>query len=320
LTSKVAIVSSSADADADIDYLFLQVVVDEPVVSSSQTCGNMLAAVAPFAIDRGLVPAADGTTSVRVRLVNTDAIAVLEVQTPDEAVTYEGAAAITGVPGTAAPVVVTSEPLDRPLLPTGTVLDELAGHEVTCIDNGMPSVLVRAEDLGVDGDESPAELESRAALVRAVAEIRAAAAARMGLLDASRRDGETDEQVLARLSTPKVVLLSAPRAGGAIGTRSFIPTRVHEAIGVLGAASVAAALVLPGSVAADLCSVPSPDEPLRIEHPSGHLDIRLERTDDPAHPVGATSVVRTARLLLDGVAFPGPPRAAVVNRSAEDPS
>jgi 4-oxalomesaconate tautomerase len=297
LTSKVAVVSPSTDADVDIDYLFLQVVVDQPTVSSSQTCGNMLAAVGPFAIERGLMAADHGSTQVRVRLVNTGAVATLRVQTPGGVVTYAGDTEITGVPGTAAPVEIVAVPSDHPLLPTGHPTDHLGGYDVTCVDNGMPTVVVRASDLGHTGAESPADLEADEELVARVRAIRGEAAAAMGL--------DTD---LDTTTVPKVVLVSSPREGGAITTRSFIPDRVHQAIGVLGAASVAATLRIEGTVAHDLAEPPSDSRTLRIEHPSGFLDVLVEPGPDAHHPIATTSVLRTARMILDGIVHPGPER------------
>ncbi|SFC18699.1 4-oxalomesaconate tautomerase [Nocardioides terrae] len=289
LTSKVAVVSPSTVAEADVDYLFLQVVVDEPVVTDSQTCGNMLAAVAPFAISHGLVRASDPVTSVRVRLVNTGAVATLRVRTPDGAVTYDGDTALSGVPGTAAPVEIDVAPSGRPLLPTGRALDVLAGVEATCVDNGMPSVVVRATDLGVRGDEPPAELEDNADLTAKVREIRAAAMTAMGL------SGD-----LEATTVPKIVLVSPPRQGGTIATRSFIPLRVHQAIGVLGAASVAAAVALRDGVAAGLAASVHEGR-VRLEHPTGFSDLVLDGD--------RTTVVRTARLIMEGVLHPAPARS-----------
>jgi 4-oxalomesaconate tautomerase len=295
LTSKIAVVSPATGPDADVDYLFLQVVPDRPVVSTAQPCGNMLAGVGPFAIERGLVPAADGVTDVRVLMVNTGTIATLRVQTPGGAVTYEGDTAISGVPGTAAPVEVVLDPSPKPLLPTGNPVDTLAGVEVTCIDNGMPSVLVRAADLGYDGTEPPARLEEDAALNERIRAIRAEALPAMGL------DPDPDATTI-----PKIVLVSAPRNGGVLTTRSFIPVRVHQSIGVLAAATVAGGAALPGTVAHGLAGLPPDGEPMRIEHPSGYLAIRLELGPDGG--VARTAVVRTARMILDGVVHPGPPR------------
>ncbi|MEV6160722.1 4-oxalomesaconate tautomerase [Streptomyces sp. NPDC052052] len=298
LTSKVAVVSASSEPGVDVDYLFLQVVVDRPVVTDSQTCGNMLAAVGPFAVERGLVPAGPERTDVRVRLVNTGSLAVLHVHTPGGQVSYRGDTEITGVPGTAAPVVIVAEPSGAPLLPTGRSRDEFAGYAVTCIDNGMPSVLVRAAELGLTGTESPAELEADEELRHRVRAIRAAGAAALGI------DPDPDATTV-----PKIVLVAPPARGGAVTTRSFIPERVHQAIGVLGAASVAAAVRLPDSVAAEVADVPPPGEPVRIEHPTGFLDVGVAPGPDAQRPVGATSVIRTARMIFDGTVHPGPARA-----------
>lgn len=298
LTSKVALVGPSPDDAADVDYLFLQVVPDEPVVSTSQTCGNMLAAVAPFAVLRGLVPAGEDRTVVRVRLVNTGAVAALTVRTPGGRVTFDGDTAISGVPGTAAPVEVALAASSARLLPTGAVRDRVDGLDVTLLDAGMPSVLVRAEDLGLRGDEPPAELEGDDVLVARVARIRAEA---FGLMGLAGTPGTT--------TTPKVVLLSAPGDDGAVRTRSFIPYRVHEAIGVLGAASVAAAVRVAGSVAADVAKVPAPDAAVRVEHPTGYLDLHVDLADAvPGEPPAVREVrmLRTARLLMDGTVFPRP--------------
>lgn len=295
LTSKVAVVSPSAEDGVDVDYLFLQVVVDKPVVTDSQTCGNMLAAVGPFAIERGLVAATGDLTEVRVRLVNNDTRAVLRVRTPGGVVTYAGDTELTGVPGRAAPVEIVAEPSEQPLLPTGRPLDRLAGYDATCVDNGMPSVLVRAGDLGLAGTEAPADLETDDELRGRVRAIRAAAADAMGL------DPDLDATTV-----PKIVLVSPPTGGGTLTTRSFIPDRVHQAIGVLGAASVAAAVRVPGSVADGLAAVPPDGEPVRVEHPTGFLDVHVVPGPDADHPVASTSVVRTARMILDGTVFPAP--------------
>lgn len=301
LTSKVAIVSAASDGLADVDYLFLQVHLDEPVVSTSQTCGNILAAVGPFAVERGLVAAAhDGVTDVRVRMVNTGAVATVQVATPGGVVTYDGDARMSGVPGTAAAVTISVDATTGSLFPTGRLRDDFAGLTVTCIDNGMPSVIVRADDLGCTGHESPEELEARAQVVRRVRELRAAAVQTMGL-----------DSDLRASTVPKIVLVSPPCNGGAIATRSFIPVRVHQAIGVLGAASVAAALVVPGTVAHDVAADHA-DGAVQIEHPTGFLDVSttlLPATTPGQLPtVSGTSVVRTARLLMDGLAHPGPAR------------
>ncbi|HET6672702.1 MAG TPA: 4-oxalomesaconate tautomerase [Agromyces sp.] len=294
LTSKVAIVSRSEDPDIDVDYLFLQVGVDQPTVSTTQTCGNLLAGVGPFAVERGLVAAGDPTTTVRIRLVNTGDIATAVFATPDGRPDYDGDGAIDGVPGTACPIDLEMAAGDKPLLPTGNVVDEIGGHRVTLVDNGMPVVLLRADAFGVTGDEPPEELESRPDLHRAVEEIRLEAGRIMGLGDVSRQ------------TVPKMFLLSPPRHGGVVGTRGFIPARVHSSIGVLMAASVAAGVSMPGAVGSEFARVPD-DGPLDIEHPTGSFParVRVERGDDGVWR-GTSTSLRTARKIFDGLVFPRP--------------
>jgi 4-oxalomesaconate tautomerase len=291
LTSKVAVVSPSTYPDADVDYLFLQVVVNEARVDPSQNCGNMLAAVGPFAIETGMIAAADGLTNVRIRMVNTDSIAVATIETPGGVVMYEGDARIDGVPGTAAPVWIEFSDVAGvtcgALLPSGSPRDRVGGVDVTLIDNGMPVVLLRAADVGKTGYETPQELEADGDLKRRIEALRLEAGAAMGLGDAA---GKT---------IPKMCLVAPSRAGGSICTRTFIPHRVHEAIGVLGAVSVATACGVRGSVAAEFCTLASNGEKsiVDVEHPTGSFMVRLSSKD--AGTYGA-ALMRTARLLMRG--------------------
>ena len=293
VTSKVAVVSPSADDAADIDYLFLQVVVGEAQVSATQTCGNMLAAVGPFAIERGLVAASSHETAVRVRLVNTGAIASLTVRTPNGRVTYAGDASISGVPGAAAPVEIATLPGSQPLFPTGNRIDTVVGLQVTCVDNGMPVVVLRGADVGVAGDEDPKTLEADEELTATIAAVRAEAGALMGVPTGPDS------------TTPKIALVSEPRNGGSIGTRCFLPIAVHTSLGVLAGASILAAAALPGTVAHDLATPPATDEPWRLEHPTGSLELGAS-VEEGERPSVTTIVVRTARLLFDGRVFPRP--------------
>ncbi|HEV7957309.1 MAG: uncharacterized protein JWL94_2217 [Microbacteriaceae bacterium] len=295
LTSKVGVVSRSSVRDTDVDYLFLQVAVDQPVVTDKQNCGNILAGIGPFAVERGLVAAGDETTTVRIRMVNTDSIAVATFPTPGGRPRYSGDLAIDGVPGTAAPVEIafsdTAGSSTGALLPTGNVVDEVEGVSVTCVDNGMPTVLVRASDLGVAGTEQPAHLEADVNLAERVRVIRLAAAKLMGMGDVSEA------------TVPKVVLLSSPRAGGTITTRSFLPVRVHTSIGVLGAQTVAAGICIPGAVGHDLAELPPSNQPFRIEHPTGEFVVRIDFVPGTTD-IASSVVYRTARKLFDGVVFP----------------
>jgi 4-oxalomesaconate tautomerase len=303
LTSKVAVVGPSARDDADIDYLFLQVVVDKAEVSDSQNCGNILAAVGPWAIENGLVPAVGDVTSVRIHMVNTGSIAVAHIQTPvgaDDAryVEYEGDARIDGVPGTAAAIPI--DFLDvagsscGALLPTGHTVDEIEGVRVTCIDNGMPVVVLNAADFGKTGDETPEELEADPALKARIERIRLAAGPLMNLGDVTRK------------TVPKMSLVSAPKHGGALGTRTFIPHRVHEAIGVLGAVSVATAAALPGSVAAEIAvlSGGAGARRIEVEHPTGFFTVDMDLAfEDGQLSIRRSALLRTARKLMRGEVY-----------------
>ena len=298
LTSKVAVIRKSTRANIDVDYLFLQVVVDKAEVSDSQNCGNILAGVGPWAIEQGLVPIAGESTPVRIHMVNTDSVAIAHVATPNGAVEYEGDARIDGVPGTAAPVrlefVDVAGSSCGSLLPTGNARDRIDGVEVTCIDNGMPVVLLRATDFGIAGDETPRELEANTELKTRIERIRLELGAPMNLGDVLKK------------TVPKMCLISAPRSGGSIATRTFIPHRVHESIGVLGAVSVATACALPGSVAADIAQVQrSGDEQrIEVEHPTGFFTVDLKlRVDDGLVKVERSALLRTSRKLMRGEVF-----------------
>jgi len=294
LTSKVAVVRPSARPGVDVDYLFLQVFVDKAIVTDAQNCGNILAGVAPFAIERGLVPAGDGETRVTVHMVNTGQTAVIRVKTPGCRVTYGGPARIDGVPGTASPVSIsfkdTAGSSCGALLPTGQAVDTIDGVEVTCIDNGMPTVVMRAADLGIAGDETRETLEANESLRARLETIRLAAGPRMNLGDVRDK------------SVPKMTMVSAARNGGAVSTRTFIPHRCHASIGVLGAVSVGTACLLPGSPAATLARIPEGStKELAIEHPTGEMTIIADIGDNGM--VTSAAVLRTARKLFDGVVF-----------------
>ncbi|PRX35198.1 4-oxalomesaconate tautomerase [Meinhardsimonia xiamenensis] len=297
LTSKVAIIRPSARPGVDVDYLFLQVFVDQPIVTDAQNCGNILAGVGPFAIERGLVAAREPETPVTIYMENTGQIAVARVQTPGGRVTYAGTARIDGVPGTAAPVPIefrdTAGSSCGALLPTGNARDVIEGVEATLIDNGMPCVILRAADFGLTGRESPAELEANDALRARLEAIRLAAGPLMNLGDVRGK------------SVPKMTLVSPPQAGGAISTRSFIPHRCHKAIGVLAAVTVATACLIPGSVAAELAVIPEGTEKLMsIEHPTGEMTVIARLAEDGS--VARAEVLRTARKLMDGRVYARP--------------
>jgi len=298
LTSKVALIGPATRADADVDYLFLQVVVDKAEVSDSQNCGNILAGVGPWAIEHGLVRIAGASTPVRIHMLNTGSVAVAHVPTPRGKVEYEGDARIDGVPGSAAAIPI--DFLDvagsscGKLFPTDSSVDRVEGVEVTCIDNGMPVVVMRAADLGKRGDESPAELEGDATLTTRIERLRLALGPRMNLGDVGRK------------TVPKMCLVSPARHRGTIHTRTFIPHRVHEAIGVLGAVSVATACVTPGSVAAQVAGVSARSglQRLEIEHPTGFFTVEMDVTvEGGVVTVNRSALLRTARKLMQGEVF-----------------
>ena len=286
LTSKVAVVSASATAA--VDYLFLQVGVDAATVSDRQNCGNLLAGIAGFAVERGLVPAGGDRTTVRIRMVNSDSVATATIATPGGVVDYAGDTAISGVPGTAAPVLLDFAAPTGALLPTGSTVDVIDDVPVTCVDNGMAVVVLPASAVDVTGYETPAELEADERLRARLERIRLRAGELMGLGD------------VTATSVPKLTLVAAPRDGGTIATRTFIPHRCHTSIGVLGAVTVATACALPGTPAGGLADGGGPR--YRIEHPTGHLDVEVELDETGA--VHRSGVVRTARKLFDGVVFP----------------
>ena len=297
LTSKVAVVSPSSDPDVDVDYLFLQVGVDDGSVSDRQNCGNLLAGVGQFAAERGMVTAGGAQARVRIRMVNSDSVATASFPLDAGLPVYDGDTAISGVPGTAAEVRLdfagTAGSTCGALLPSGAASDLIDGIEATCIDNGMPTVVLRAADLGIAGDEGPAELEANQPFTERLENIRLRAGKLMNLGDVSTT------------TVPKMTLVSAPRAGGSICTRTFIPHRCHEAIGVLGAVSVATAVRLPGAAGAELVQPADDPDLIEIEHPTGTFAARVELADGPDGPtVGRSGIVRTARKLFDGVVFP----------------
>ncbi len=293
LTSKVAILSAPSHPDADVDYLFLQVFVDQALVSGAQGCGNILAGVGPAAIERGLVAVAGDETPVRIHMRNTGEIALARVRTPGGRVSYGGEARIDGVPGAAAPVALMFQDIAGSmcgaLLPSGNAVDRIDGIDCTLIDNGMPCVILRASDLGLTGQEPREQLEADTALKARLEAIRLKAGPLMALGDVTEKP------------VPKMTLVSAPASGGAISTRSFIPHRCHASIGVFAAVTVATACTLPGSPAAELAALPA-DGRFLIEHPSGAAEVLIERDENGAL-IGA-GTLRTARKLFDGRVFP----------------
>ena len=294
LTSKVAVISKSTRPGIDVDYLFLQVSVNQALVSDQQNCGNILAGVGPFAIERGLVAATGDTTNVAIFMENTGQVAVATVETPAGTVTYSGEARIDGVPGTAAPIPLefrdTAGSSCGALLPTGNSVDVVNGVPVTLIDNGMPCVVMRASDVGASGYESREELDNATELKARIEAIRLSVGERMNLGD-----------VLDK-TVPKMMLVSPSQHGGAVTVRCFIPNRAHASIGVLGAVSVATACLIEGSPAADVADVrDGARKIMRVEHASGETTCVMDL--DGTGAVTSSAMLRTARKLMDGKVF-----------------
>jgi 4-oxalomesaconate tautomerase len=296
LTSKVGIVRRGQSPGVDLEFLFAQVSIKESRVDTTPNCGNMLAAVAPFGLETGLVKPTGDVTSLRVLTRNTGTLSDIEIQTPGGVVQYAGNARIDGVPGTAAPINIsfleTAGSVCGALLPTGNLVDRFDGIEVTCIDNGMPVVLMAAEALGVSGYETRDQLNANSALKQAIESIRLQAGPRMNLGD------------VAQKVVPKMCLVAKPAAGGHICTRTFIPHDCHAAVGVLGAVTVATAAVLPGSVANRFAIVPAGHaKTVSVEHPSGEFSVLLRMNPENPAQVVQAALLRTARLLMRGEVF-----------------
>ena len=294
LTSKVAMISRSKQPGADVDYLFAQVLIDQPLVDTKPNCGNMLIAVGPFAIDAGLVPAKDPETVVRIYNVNTKTLVEAIVQTPGGKVTYAGDAAIDGVPGTAAPVGINFKggigSVTGKLLPTGKPLDVIDGIDVSCVDVAMPTIFMRAEQLGKTGHETPEELDADKALFERMEAIRRKAGVLMGM-------GDVSQGVV-----PKISLLSKPANGGTIASRYFVPDACHKAHAVTGTVCVAAACSIPGTVASTLVTLPSaPQGVIKLEHPSGIIAIDFDADfTNGKQELRRAALIRTARRIFEG--------------------
>ena len=294
LTSKVAVVRKSDRKGVDVDYRFLQVMVDQAIVSDAQNCGNMLAGVGPFAVERGLVAGRQGQTSIAIYMENTGKTAIATIETPGDVVSYQGDARIDGVPGSSSPVAIefsdTAGSSCGALLPTGNVVDTIDGIEATLIDNGMPCVLLKASDMGIIGNETRETLEANEPLRKKLEAIRLQAGPMMNLGDVTEK------------TVPKMTMISPPLNGGAISTRTFIPHRCHASIGVLGAVSVATACLLKGSVASGLANICQGNpKTLKIEHPIGETTILADL--DKSGNVVKSAILRTARKLFDGEIF-----------------
>ncbi|MDX2201787.1 MAG: 4-oxalomesaconate tautomerase [Hyphomicrobiaceae bacterium] len=299
LTSKVGIVSRGSRPGVHLDFLFAQLQPGKDTVDTTPNCGNMLAAVVPFAIECGLILPTGPATTQRVLTLNTGMECDITVLTPEGRVEYEGDARIDGAPGSSAPITVnfldTAGSVAPGLLPTGKVRDRIDGIDVTCIDNGMPLVIFRAPDVGATGYETVAALNGNAELKARIERLRIACGHAMQLGDVTAK------------TYPKMTLIAPPRAGGAISTRSFIPHVCHDAIGVLAAVTVATACVLEGTTTDGLCKVaPGATKRISVEHPTGEFSVEIEVDPKDPQNVKRAALLRTARLIMRGeVMIPG---------------
>lgn len=299
LTSKVAIVSLSQRDDADLDYLFLQVVIGGGRVATGQNCGNILAGVLPFAIECGMWQAFDGETTATIQMLNSGGLCEVTVQTPNQMVEYVGETTVDGVSGKGAPIICNyldvAGSATGALLPTGNVIDVIDGVQMTAVDNGMPVVVLRAADLGRTGYESKAALDADEELKQRLERLRMQIGKKMNLGDVSHK------------TVPKMCLIAPPIHSGLVHTRTFIPHVCHAAIGVLGAVSTATACILPGSVADGIAQPPLGTNNrtlLSVEHPSGEFSVDLDVVmHDNECEIRKSGTVRTARLISKGEVY-----------------
>ena len=297
LTSKIAVVSRSVRPECDVDFHFIQAMVGEDRLDDSPNCGNILAGVGAFALETGLITCAGNEAKISVFMTNSQKKCDLVFGLEDGLPIYDGDAEINGVLGTAAPVMCQYHDLAGSLcgslFPTGNTSDTIEGVRVSCIDNGMPVVCLRVEDFGLSGSETPDELNGNAELKQRLEAVRLQAGIAMGLGDVSEK------------AVPKMCLVSKPFHGGHLNTRTFIPRVCHQAIGVLGAVSVATAALFEGSAIHDLAEIPAGNhKQMRIEHPSGHFDVQLElNPDSPDIDIIGAGLLRTARLISKGEVF-----------------
>ncbi len=296
VTTKVAMLSRSEDPAADVDYFFAQVAVEDALVDYKPTCGNILSGVGPAALEMGLVSFGGDETRVRIRAVNTGALIEAVIQTPGGTVRYDGDAAIDGVPGTAAPILLSFMGVvgssTGKLLPTGNLRDEIDGIQVTCMDVAMPVCVARAEDFGLTGYESRDELDANRAFFGRMEPIRIEAGRRMGMGDVSTS------------VTPKFAVVAPARSGGSFAARYFMPWQCHPTMAVTGAQCLAACALMPGSIADGLMAAPMAPARIVIEHPSGKIDVLVDYAQSAGGvDIKSAGLMRTARLLARGEVF-----------------
>ena len=265
--SKVAIVSPSNEKDIDVDYLFAQVKIDEPIVDTKPSCGNMLIGVGPFAIEKGLVQAQDGLTKVRIRDVNTGMKIEEVVRTPNKKVSYEGDCKIDGVPNAGSPIdinfidVIGSK--TKKLFPTGNFIDELNGIEFSFVDAAMPVVFFRAKDFNITGKETYQELSQNKSLIEKMNSIRIQAGEKVGFKN------------VAKSVIPKMALVSQGQTGD-ISSRYFTPWDCHPTYAITGSIALAAACKSKQSICSEFYNNYDSESSFRIEHPTGVSKIYIK--------------------------------------------
>lgn len=307
LTSKVAIVSRSTRPEADVDYTFGQVGIDEANINYAVTCGNLAAAVGPFAIDEGLVPASEPLTRVRIYNTNTKKLILADVPVERGRACSHGNCFIDGVPGGGAAIRLTfTDPagsITGCLLPTGDVrevlMTEYGEVPVSVVDAGMLYVFIPAAHFGLEGNEAAAHIDTRIDLLAAVDAVRRAAAARL------LARGAVSTALAQRLATTFKVALVAP--GDGVGTdllaRVINPGRVHKAFAVTGAIALGSAACITGTVANDFLPAAA-RQPLIIGHPSGRIEVEIGASTESGTPrIETATVVRTARRIMDGYVY-----------------
>ena len=290
--SKVAMISKSDEDGVDVNYHFAQVKIDEPIVDTKPSCGNMLIGVGPFAIERGLVKPNEGATKVVIRDVNTGMKIEEIVQTPNKQVSYDGNFQIDGVPNNGSPVEIRF--LDsigsktQKLFPTGNKIDKINGKECSLVDAAMPVVFFKAEDFGVTGNEGHLELNQNQKLIDEMGEIRIELGKKIGF-------GDVSKSVI-----PKVAIISRPDKGS-IKSRYFMPWSCHNGYAITGSICLMAAAKSKGTICSEFYSDYSEKGSFEIEHPTGvsKLNFEIEYKDNEISSLIA-GTTRHARLLMSG--------------------
>lgn len=319
LTSKFAVVGPATHPQADIDYTFFQVGIKEAGVARDLNCGNICAAIGPYAVDEGLVPVTEPVTKVRIHATNFGKVIHAQVPVRDGRARVSGNEHIDGVPGSGAPIVLdfreSAGGLTGRLLPTGNVVDRVMVQgegvvEMSFVDLANLVCHVSAESLGLRGDEDPGAMMADAALMARCERIRLAAAVHLGIIS---------DLTCAPPATPWLSIVSSPRtwrnfATGQqheaddcdLGARLYVAGDVHKAYPGTGSACLGAAAKMPGSIPWQLARAASRSQGfLRIGHPCGVLTVcaMVRALGAEGFKVEEASFTRTARRLADGSVY-----------------